>query len=133
MRARPIGPLEWRVLEALWARDEVVTVRDIKASFPELAYTTIMTTLDRLHGKRIVERVRTGRAFSYKASIDRTALTAQLAGDAIGPLVARDPSALRPLMCFLIDLAEKQDLAVIDGLNEIVRGRLAKAAGNEDT
>jgi predicted transcriptional regulator len=131
MRARPIGPLEWRVLEVLWARDAEVTVRDIKASFPELAYTTIMTTLERLHAKRILERMRRGRAFGYKVSVDRTALTARLAGDAIGPLVERDPNALRPLMSFLIDLAEKQDLTVMDELNEIVRGRLRRGEANE--
>ena len=46
VRARPIGPLEWSVLDAVWARAEPVTVHDIAPQFPHLAYTTLMTTLD---------------------------------------------------------------------------------------
>ena len=47
--AARLGPLEWRVLEALWARTDAAAVRDLQPLFPEIAYTTLMTTLDRLH------------------------------------------------------------------------------------
>ena len=132
MRVRPIGPLEWRVLEALWGRNEAVTVRELSASFPDLAYTTIMTTVERLRSKRIVARERSGRVFLYKAAQDRTTLTARLASDALGTLVERDPQALRPLMSFLIDVAERQDLTVLDELGEIVRHRLGRTTKGKD-
>ena len=42
------GPLEIRVLDALWARQTPACVRDLQPQFPGVAYTTLMTTLDRL-------------------------------------------------------------------------------------
>ncbi len=42
------GPLEIRVLDALWARDVPSCVKDLLPDFPGVAYTTLMTTLDRL-------------------------------------------------------------------------------------
>ncbi|HEX7778752.1 MAG TPA: BlaI/MecI/CopY family transcriptional regulator, partial [Vicinamibacterales bacterium] len=48
-----LGPLEWRVLEALWSRTTLASVRDLQPDFPEIAYTTLMTTLDRLYRKSV--------------------------------------------------------------------------------
>ena len=61
-----LGPLERRVLEVLWGRDREARVRDLQPSFPEIAYTTLMTTLDRLHRKGVLYRVPEGRAFAYR-------------------------------------------------------------------
>ena len=58
-----LGPLEWRVLEALWARTTIASVRDLQPEFPDIAYTTLMTTLDRLHRKGVLLREKNGRAF----------------------------------------------------------------------
>ncbi len=41
-----LGPLEWRVLDALWARGAAATVRELQPEFSDIAYTTLMTTLD---------------------------------------------------------------------------------------
>jgi predicted transcriptional regulator len=46
------GPLEIRVLSALWARHTPACVRDLQPQFPGVAYTTLMTTLDRLFPER---------------------------------------------------------------------------------
>jgi predicted transcriptional regulator len=46
-----LGPRESKVLGLLWGHDREVTVRDVHAAFPELAYTTRMTTLNRLYRK----------------------------------------------------------------------------------
>ena len=37
------------MLDALWSGPGLMTGRQIHGAFPELAYTTIMTTLDRQH------------------------------------------------------------------------------------
>src|SRR5438477_7558476 len=65
--AGAFGPLEWRVLEALWERNDPGSVRDLQPAFAEIAYTTLMTTLDRLHRKGVLDRIKRGRAFFYTA------------------------------------------------------------------
>ena len=64
--ASQFGALELRVLDALWRRTGEVAVRDIQPDFPGSAYTTLMTTMDRLHRKGVLERRKVGRAFSYR-------------------------------------------------------------------
>lgn len=65
-KRRPTGQLEAAALEFLWAVGEPSTPGDVHASVaPDLAYTTVMTVLNRLHGKGSVERERRGRAFVY--------------------------------------------------------------------
>jgi predicted transcriptional regulator len=60
-----LGPLEERLLQALWERGNA-TVRDLMTDVcPDLAYTTVMTTLDRLFKKKLLSREVEGRAFRY--------------------------------------------------------------------
>src|SRR5262249_27786329 len=60
-----LGKLERQVLEEAWRQGEV-SVRDIYRAFGErVAYTTLMTTLDRLFKKNLMERRKDGRAFLY--------------------------------------------------------------------
>ena len=62
-RARPVPAAGVSVLEALWTRDSPASVRDLTPSFQDIAYTTLMTTLDRLHRKGVLDREKHGRAF----------------------------------------------------------------------
>src|SRR5208282_2162891 len=69
-----LGPLERRLLEEVWSRRNV-TVREILADGTiRLAYTTVMTTLDRLFKKGLLERVAEGKAFRYSACCTREKL-----------------------------------------------------------
>ena len=64
-----LGPLELGVLEAVWALGEA-PVREVQEQLRpdrELAYTTVMTILSRLHRKGILEREPHKRGFSYRA------------------------------------------------------------------
>lgn len=64
-----LGPRQRSVMQLLWARpDDFVTVRQIAGALDdELAYTTVMTILNRLHAKGHVERRKKGRARAYRA------------------------------------------------------------------
>ena len=55
--------------------------------------------------------------------MERDALTTRLAGDAFGELVERNPNALRPLLSFVVDMAEKHDPDVLKELAALVRRR----------
>ena len=74
MRPRgELGPLERAVMDVLWSREDDVTVRDVleTRAAKGLAYTTVMTVLDRLWKKGYVSRRRLGRAYAYRSRIDR--------------------------------------------------------------
>ncbi len=69
-------PLELMCLKALWSLEEgsVKDVRRIVTQSRPLAYTTIMTVLERLVRKGKVERRKVGRAFVYAATAPRDAM-----------------------------------------------------------
>jgi predicted transcriptional regulator len=93
-----LGPLEHRVLDALWARHGDARVRDLQPSFPDTAYTTLMTTLDRLHRKGIVERVLDGRAFAYRPRLTRAEAVLSFLVDEVGALDADALTLLEQLV-----------------------------------
>jgi predicted transcriptional regulator len=62
-RAR--GTLEHEVLLCLAAADHPLTAAEVQSEIGGLAYTTVMTTLSRLHSKGALERGLQGRAYEY--------------------------------------------------------------------
>jgi predicted transcriptional regulator len=76
-RRRP-GQLEAEVLAALWAADRPLAPGDVQAALGDgLAYTTVMTILNRLHAKGEVTRVADGRAFVYQPAQSTAEFTAR--------------------------------------------------------
>jgi predicted transcriptional regulator len=69
-------PLELACLRALWSLQEanVRSVQEIVAQSRPLAYTTIMTVLDRLVRKGKLTRRKVGRSFAYAPSQTRDTL-----------------------------------------------------------
>ncbi len=72
-------------MDVLWDRGTPASVREVAEALPGrgLAYTTVMTVLDRLAGKGMVERERAGRAWSYQPTAAREAYIARLMLDAL--------------------------------------------------
>ena len=81
MRKHSVGkeippPLELECLMVLWTLGEA-SVKDVRAGLPEnrnLAYTTVMTVLDRLSKKNGVARKKVGRSFVYSPLLDKEKL-----------------------------------------------------------
>jgi predicted transcriptional regulator len=75
-------------METLWdVGDAWMTVRevhDVLAKDRDIAYTTVMTVLDRMTRKSLVEREREGRAWRYRPTQSRGAMTAEVMRDALG-------------------------------------------------
>jgi predicted transcriptional regulator len=86
------------VLDALWRRAGDTRVRDLKTAFPGIAYTTLMTTLDRLHRKGLLSRVSDGRAFAYRARLTRSEAVVSFLLDEVGPLDTDALDALERLV-----------------------------------
>ncbi|WP_341718986.1 BlaI/MecI/CopY family transcriptional regulator [Micromonospora sp. FIMYZ51] len=96
-----LGDLERAVMDVLWdgapGASHGVTVREVAEALDgrELAYTTVMTVLDRLAGKGMVEREREGRAWRYRAAASREAYIAQLMLEALDLGGSRDAALVR--------------------------------------
>ena len=75
-----LGPLEARIMRAVWAGQvpEPFAVRDVRVHMPELAYTTVMTTLRRLADKGLLVADATlgKRAYDYRSAGPPEALLA---------------------------------------------------------
>ena len=119
-----LGRLERDVLERLWSEDGAVSVRALGESFGgTLAYTTLMTTLDRLHKKGLVQRERAGRAFFYRPSYTREQLETGVQTDLIDAMLGTDAAAARPVMSTFVDAVGQRDAALLDELAELINNR----------
>jgi predicted transcriptional regulator len=122
--AQTLGPLELRVLEELWARG-AATVRDMVDAFPGVAYTTLMTTADRLFRKGLLVRERQGRAFRYRPRWSRDELDLQLASSAMATMLADNPQTLQPLISMFVDEVSRRDHSMLDELERLIRRKKA--------
>jgi predicted transcriptional regulator len=81
VRVRGFGELEAVVMDHIWDRDGTTTVREIfdeLAAKREIAYTTVMSTMDNLHTKGWLARERDGKAYRYWPTLIREQHSAQL-------------------------------------------------------
>lgn len=95
-----LGELERSVMNVLWDADAPATVRDVldaldaSGDHRDLAYTTVMTVLDRLGTKEMVQRARDGRAFRYSPVLTRDEATAELLNAALDEAGSNRTAAL---------------------------------------
>ena len=81
-----LGDLERAVMDALWNSSAPQTVRQVHESLNRsrnLAYTTVMTVLQRLAKKGLVTQIRDDRAHKYQAAHQREDLVASLMVDVL--------------------------------------------------
>ncbi|MCV7185907.1 MULTISPECIES: BlaI/MecI/CopY family transcriptional regulator [Mycolicibacterium] len=86
MLARGFGDLEAAVMNKIWDRRAAVTVRDIFDDLSrdrQIAYTTVLSTMDNLHRKRWLERERDGKAYVYQPVMSREERSARLMREAM--------------------------------------------------
>ncbi|KQV18677.1 MULTISPECIES: BlaI/MecI/CopY family transcriptional regulator [unclassified Kitasatospora] len=82
---RQLGELENDIMTRVWQWNRPVTVREVLQdlrSEREIAYTTVMTVLDKLFRKGWLRREQVGRAYVYEPVSSREAYTAALMNDA---------------------------------------------------
>lgn len=106
-----MGELEQAVLDALWDGDGTSSGREVHARLEgrDLAYTTVMTVLDRLVAKDLVVRERDGRAFRYAPRLSRAAMTAEVMREALEATGADRDQAL----VSFVGEASAEDLAAL--------------------
>lgn len=80
------GQLEAVVMDRLWDHGEPMTVRQVLELLQrdrEIAYTTVMTVMERLYRKQLLTREEHGRAFLYQPASSRADYTAHVMAQAL--------------------------------------------------
>ncbi len=122
-----LGPLEAGVMEVVW-RHGAGDVRQVAARLPRpLAYTTVMTTLDRLYKKGLLERRKRQRAFVYAAKLDRAQWLRHRAGALISAFFAAPPPSPRlgreAMLSCLLEAVESYDAGLLDQLEKRIQAK----------
>jgi len=116
-----IGPLEIAVMEILWTTGES-NVHDVSARLNRpLAYTTVMTTLDRLFKKGLLDRRKEERSFVYAPRFTKAEWERKRAGDLLAAFLAGPKPSGDLLISCLVDLVGEQDAALLDELERKIQ------------
>lgn len=116
-----LGALETSLLEQVWAVGEV-SVRDLhQALGGRLAYTTVMTTLDRLYKKGLLHRRKDGRAFYYSAALTRAQFAEALARQSLDLL--GDYAGQNVLLSSFVNAVSESDARLLDELERLVQSK----------
>ena len=125
LRRAGLGPLEANVLESLWVHACPSTVHNVRASFPGLAYTTLMTTLDRLYRKGLLVRRRRGRAFMYEPRCTRDELLGEMVTGHVAELLGVRGTSTA-ILSTLVHAVGRRDAALLDELDALVQAERAR-------
>ena len=116
-----LGALEREVLSIAWKREEI-SVRDACEELgTSIAYTTVMTTMDRLFKKGLLARRKVGRAFVYKAAATEKEMEGAVATELVHSLLHRNASEPLPILSSLVDAVSDRDRALLDELERLIR------------
>ena len=116
-----LGALEREVMDVVWDRGET-SVKDVSARLSSaVAYTTVMTTMDRLFKKQLLTRRKVGRAFVYRAAATRDELEGAVAAELVQSLFDRPGRESLPLLSSLVDAVSERDRALLDDLERLIK------------
>jgi predicted transcriptional regulator len=125
--ASALGSLETRIMRTLWQADELLTVGQVRQAMrgKALAYTTVMTSLNRLAAKGLVARRRSPVhwGYAYQAKTTPEELAADVARRVIQEIA---PGRLEPAVCLLLGLDPKTCARQLAALRH-AQGRPAQA------
>jgi predicted transcriptional regulator len=116
-----LGKLEREVMQIIWRRGRA-SVRDVHDELAgRIAYTTLMTTLDRLYKKGLLAREKDGRAFRYAPRVTPEEFERGIAQDVVDALLGRSQDAVEPVLACIVDAVSEHDRELLDELERLVR------------
>ena len=120
-----LGPLEDKVLDTV-TRLQRSSVKDVvDALDDEFAYTTIMTTLDRLYKKGYLNRELVGRAYVYSLRVTQEEIQIGVLGEVIAGLLDNATKSVEPVLASIVDSVGDKDRRLLDELERLVKERKA--------
>ena len=110
-----LGELERAVMDVLWELDpgQEVTVREVHAVIVEhrdVAYTTVMTVMDRLSRKGLTLQHKEGRAYRYRATATRAEMTADMMRGTLADLGTGERG---PALVAFVEEASEEEIAAL--------------------
>ena len=118
-------------MEEAWRRG-IVSVREVHRAFDErVAYTTLMTTLDRLYKKGLLERHKEGRAFIYSPRLSREQLERGVAEDVIDGLLGPGAKSVEPVLACIVDTVSDHDRELLNELDRLVQEKRRELQGED--
>jgi predicted transcriptional regulator len=121
-----LGQLERKVMDILWdASGRPLSGREVANRLPERAYTTILTILERLRRKKLVERTTDGKVHVFRAVASRESYTASLMLEPLGS--ARDRDAV--LVRFAETVSPDEAVVLRQALDAVKRAPQKKGPG----
>ena len=114
-----LGPLEQELLSALWMRGSATVREMLDAGGINLAYTTVMTTLDRLYKKQLLNRSAEGRAFRYSPRYTQEELEKAAVGETVRQMLGSGEAAALPLS-YLVEAVSEHDAGLLDDLQRLL-------------
>lgn len=121
-----LGSLEYEIMDALWQTDDatVSQVLDVvngsRAEPDQLAYTTVMTVLGRLHDKEFVDREKQGRGYRYRAHFAEHELVDHLGRQEVADVLDRYGAVALSQFAAALETADPTTRRRFD---ELVNGR----------
>ncbi len=116
-----LGHLEMAVMEILWAHGENNVHGVMEKLDRPLAYTTVMTTLDRLFKKGLLQRRKFERAFIYSPRLSRREWEQKRAGDWVAGFLSDAQPSGELLVSCLIEAIGRHDQSLLDQLEKEIR------------
>ncbi|HET9183663.1 MAG TPA: BlaI/MecI/CopY family transcriptional regulator [Candidatus Angelobacter sp.] len=118
----PLGELETDLMERGWAHQEV-SVRTLYQEMKgRLAYTTLMTTMDRLYKKGLLQRRKDGKAYLYSPALSEREYQESLTQHFFG-MMLDDPRNSNAVLSRFVDAVSEADAKMLRELEEIVRAK----------
>lgn len=126
-----LGKLERDVLDEVWRRGET-SVREVHREFEDrVAYTTLMTTLDRLYKKGLLTRRKSSRAFLYSPRLSPEEFEQGVAEDVIDGLLGRSVETAEPVLACFVEAVSERDRELLDELDRLVQEKRRKLKSKE--
>jgi predicted transcriptional regulator len=122
-----LGELQTEVMEILW-REPGLTVNEVEERLRkkrEIAHTTVLTTLDRMHASGYLSREKKGKAFVYSPRYTREEFERGVAQEVLGVLLGQ---LTEPAISAFVDLVG-DDAEALDHLEEVIREKRRQKGG----
>ncbi len=116
-----LGNLEADVMQALWQQPSqtVLEVEERLRRKREIAHTTVLTTLDRMHRKGYLTREKQGKAFVYSPRYSRQGFERAMAQEVLGALLG---GIGEPVLSTFVELVGEDD-SNLDRLEALIKAQ----------
>lgn len=128
--AQVLGELQTAVMEILW-RESPLAVTDVEQKLQksrEIAHTTVLTTLDRMHQKGFLVREKQGKAFVYSPRYSKEEFERGVAQEVLSALLSQ---FAEPALSAFVELVG-EDATKLDQLEELIRHKREEKNGSSE-